>query len=473
MSLFPKDFLWGIATAANQMEGAYDEDGKGLSIADVQTAGNAEGRKITDGILPGEIYPSMKAIDFYHRYKEDIALFAGLGIKCYRMSVAWSRIFPRGDETEPNEAGLAFYDRVFDELEKYGITPVVTLSHYEMPYYLAKHYNGWTDRRVVDFFVRYCRVLFQRYKNRVKYWITFNEINGFIYNPWVGGVVSDDMGQIYQASHNQLVASAMAVKAAREINPDFRIGSMMGFIPMYPNTCNPQDVLKSMLDMNGSLYYSDVQVRGAYPNYQKKFFERNGIQLDFGKEDEAILREGTVDYISISYYSSMVSNADSKLKQFEKGLFIKTLDNPYLQATEWGQKIDPTGLRIVIKILYERYNVPIFVVENGLGVKDRLEDGKVHDSYRINYLKEHLRALYDAIENDGAEVMGYTMWTGIDLISASTGEMKKRYGLIYVDADDTCEGGLKRYKKDSYEWYREVIASDGEKIKEDEDGLSE
>ncbi|MFE8699932.1 glycoside hydrolase family 1 protein [Cytobacillus sp. FJAT-54145] len=479
-SRFPEGFLWGGATAANQFEGAYNEGGKGLSIFDMVTFVPKEERgnniemdvksaKELEELLAGnggDNFPKRRGIDFYHRYKEDIALFAEMGFKTFRMSISWPRIFPNGDEREPNEEGLAFYDRVFDELLKYDIEPLVTLSHYEIPLNLVQKYNGWADRRLVDFFVHYAETVFNRYKGKVKYWLTFNEINISTLSPYIGsGILIDEVENkeqtIYQALHHQFVASARAVKACHEIIPDSMIGCMLARMEVYPETCNPDDVLEALHENQMNLFFTDVQVRGYYPSFMNRYFEENNIQIDMHPGDEEILYQHTVDFLSFSYYMSMVaSSAPGKKK--EKGNFFSGVKNPYLEASDWGWQIDPKGLRVALRQMYDRYQVPLFIVENGLGAYDTVEeDGAINDDYRIDYLRAHIDQMGEAIK-DGVEVMGYTSWGCIDLISASTSEMSKRYGFIYVDQDDYGNGTLERRKKKSFDWYKNVIATNGE-----------
>ncbi|HBN55205.1 MAG TPA: 6-phospho-beta-glucosidase [Lachnospiraceae bacterium] len=477
MSL-PKDFLWGGAVAAHQLEGGWDCGGKGPNVCDVLTAG-AHGvpRRITDTVLEGESYPNHDAIDFYHRYKEDIALFAEMGFKCFRTSIAWTRIFPKGDEQEPNEEGLKFYDDLFDELLKYGIEPVITLSHFEMPLHLAKEYGGWMNRKVIDFFVKFAEVCFKRYKDKVKYWMTFNEINNQMNYKndifgWTNSGVKFSQYEkpeqaMYQSAHNELVASALAVKLGHEINPDFRIGCMISMVPIYPYSCRPADMVLSVQEMHMRYFFSDIHCRGHYPNYAKKLLERKGYQIEMGPEDEKILAEGTVDYIGFSYYMSNVVNSQSFVDVSEKveASSPYTVENPYAKATEWGWTIDPEGLRYALNILYERYEKPLFIVENGFGAIDELKPDKTcEDPARIAYLKAHIEELKKAVEEDGVELMGYTPWGCIDLVSFTTGELRKRYGFIYVDKNDDGTGSGKRYKKQSFDWYKKVIASNGEEL---------
>ncbi len=479
MKTFRKDFLWGGATAANQYEGAWDVDGKGVSIPDLCTNGtHTVPKRVTNGFEEDTLYPSHEATDFYHHYKEDIALFAEMGFKTFRLSIAWTRIFPTGMEEKPNEKGLAFYDAVFDECRKYGIEPLVTISHYEMPYALVEKYNGWASRECVDFYVRYCEAIFERYKDKVKYWLTFNEINsgtmvmgatlslGVIkdyFGPMMG--VKDDPQVRFQALHHQFVASAKVVKLAHEKYPQFRMGNMICFITMYPSTCHPDDILEAQQKMRMVNWFcSDVQVRGAYPAYADRFFEELGITIQQEAGDDELLKEGVVDFYTLSYYmSNCIGNATGNAKTVE-GNIVVGLKNPYLEASDWGWQIDPKGLRYSLNAIYDRYQIPIMVVENGLGAKDVKEaDGSVHDGYRIDYLKKHIEQMKEAVA-DGVDLIGYTPWGCIDLVSASTGEMAKRYGFIYVDKYDDGTGTLARSKKDSFYWYQNVIKTNGEDL---------
>lgn len=471
-----KNFLWGAATAANQVEGGFDEGGKGLSCADMLSNGTKEHpRQITPQTTEESLYyPNRIASDFYHHYEEDIALMAEMGLKCYRMSIAWTRIFPTGEETEPNEEGLAFYDRVFDLLKKNGIEPMVTISHYEMPIYLVNHYNGWASRKVIDLFLNYCKVLFERFHTKVTYWMTFNEINCgtlALGNYMSLGIVNagtrsftqqvDDKQLRYQALHHQMVASAKAVQLAHTIDPSLQVGCMIAMMPTYPLTCHPKDLLKCQKQWQEINYYcTDVMVRGAYGAYADKMWKEMNVHLEILPQDQQDLMQGRVDYIAISYYqTNCVSHEDDH--SMIGGNLLAGVANPYLKASEWGWQIDPDGLRYTLKELYDRYQLPIMIVENGLGAFDKLEtDGTVHDPYRIDYLRQHIQAMLAAIE-DGADVMGYTPWSAIDIVSASTGEMAKRYGFIYVDSDDYGNGSFMRYRKDSFYWYKTVIASNG------------
>lgn len=469
MIMFDEKFLWGGAVAANQCEGAYNEDGKGLSVQDVAPKGWKRG-SFTD--VPTEDNLKLIGIDFYHRYKEDIKLFAEMGFKCFRTSIAWSRIFPKGDEQEPNEKGLQFYDDLFDECLKYGIEPLVTLSHYETPLHLADEYNGWIDRRMIGFFEHYCETVFKRYKNKVKYWLTFNEINSIAHTPFLNGAIRTPLDkltkqEIFQAIHHELVASASVVKKCHEIIPDAKIGCMILGVPVYPLTPNPIDMMASLATERDSYLFSDVQVRGYYPSYAKRYFRENDIRLDIKDGDLEILKN-TVDFVGFSYYMSVCESSDKSILSGE-GNIIGGIPNPYLKSSEWGWQIDPVGLRYYLNNIYDRYQKPVFIVENGLGAVDELvrdEEGNltVEDDYRISYMNDHLVQIHEAIQ-DGVDVMGYTCWGCIDLISFTTAEIKKRYGLIYVDRNEDGSGTLNRYKKKSFHWYKKVIHSNGRSLK--------
>ena len=475
---FPEGFLWGGATAANQCEGAYLEDGKGLSTVDVIPFG-ADRFPVMLGDLhhvacdKEHVYPSHEAIDFYHRYEEDIALFADMGFKTFRMSLSWARIFPNGDDAQPNEAGLAFYDRVFDTCKAYGIEPLVTITHFDVPIHLVKSIGAWRSRDMIAHYERLCTVIFNRYKDKVIYWLTFNEINMILHLPFIGGGLlfqeGDNRKQVmYQAAHHQLVASALATKIAKSINPHFQIGCMLAAGMTYPNTCAPEDVFKALSVDRESYFFIDVQSRGEYPPYAQKMLEHEGIVLDITTEDKDLLKEYTVDFISFSYYASRLTSADPDVSKQTEGNVFASLKNPYLKASEWGWQIDPLGLRTTLNALYDRYQKPLFIVENGLGAVDVPDqNGDIHDDYRISYLQSHISAMRDAIHYDGVPIMGYTPWGCIDLVSASTGEMKKRYGFIYVDKDNDGKGSLNRKPKKSYYWYKKVIASNGADLSEE------
>lgn len=461
---FPHGFLWGGATAANQIEGAFDEDGKGLSVQDVMPRGISGPRSETP--TPDNL--KLVGIDHYHRYAEDIALFAEMGFGVYRFSIAWSRIFPNGDETEPNEAGLAFYDRVLDELEKHGIEPLVTISHYETPLHLAEQYGGWTNRELIGFYERYARTLFERFGSRVKYWLTFNEINSLLHAPFMsGGIPIPDGGvpeqQLYQAMHHELVASARATRIAREVAPEAKVGCMVLSMPIYPLSPSPDDARAVMDADHGNLVYGDVHTRGAYPGYFLRTLREKGIELDITDQDRDDLTN-TVDFVSFSYYMSIAETADASKKVAGEGNIMGGVSNPTLPASEWGWQIDPVGLRLVLNQFWDRWQKPLFIVENGLGARDQLVevDGEktVVDDYRIAYLNDHLVQVGEALE-DGVDVLGYTSWGCIDIVSASTAQLSKRYGFIYVDRNDDGSGTLDRYRKKSFGWYADVIRSNG------------
>ena len=468
MNRFPENFLWGGAVAANQCEGAYNADGKGLSVQDVLPHGLRGAR--TEEPTPDNL--KLEGIDFYHRYKEDIKLFAEMGFKVFRTSIAWSRIFPEGDEEQPNEKGLQFYDDLFDECLKYGIEPLVTISHYETPLGLSRKYDGWRDRKLIGFFERYCRTIFTRYKGKVKYWLTFNEINSLLHAPFMsGGILTppEELTEqdLYQAIHHELVASAMAVKMGHEIIPDAKIGCMILGITVYPLTPDPDDIIATMVKDRETMLFADIHARGKYPAYLLNYFKDRNIHLEMEPGDEEMLKN-TVDFISFSYYSSICETVHTELAESTGGNLSRGYKNPYLKASDWGWQIDPKGLRYTLNKLYDRYQLPLFIVENGLGAVDELvtlDNGEktVLDDYRIEYLSEHLKQVREAI-HDGVEVMGYTSWGCIDLVSASTAEIKKRYGYIYVDRNDDGSGSFERYRKKSFWWYKKIIQTNGEAL---------
>jgi len=472
---FSPDFLWGASTAANQIEGGWDEDGKGVSVIDTLATDLERGvRCDAPDAYQDLYYSSHRAIDAYHRYDEDIERMAGMGLKAYRMSVAWTRIYPNGDDAEPNEAGLAYYEHIFRKLRELGMEPVVTISHYEAPLALAEK-GGWTNRAMIDAYVRYATTLFERYRGLVRYWLTFNEINCALVPFGIRTAVclpidTDDPRNNpqtrYAALHNQFVASARAVKAARQVDPQNRMGCMIASMLAYPNTCAPGDVLACLRHQQMNEWFcSDVMIRGAYPGYARHYLAENGIEIPMVAGDERDLREGRVDFYSCSYYQSYCISADGDNENIAQGNLASgpTLKNPYLKASEWGWQIDPDGLTYLLHSVYDRYQVPVMIVENGIGAHDELVDGRVHDDYRIAYLREHVRALRAAVA-EGVDVIGYMPWSAIDLVALSTGAIDKRYGFIYVDMNDDGTGTLDRYNKDSYYWYRKVIASNGEDL---------
>lgn len=479
MRKFPKGFLWGGATAANQFEGGWNEGGKGWSVSDCAKAkfdldvknyekhNEITSKDIEEALAhPEDIihYPKRHGSDFYHHYKEDIKLLAEMGFKVFRMSIAWSRIFPNGDDTEPNEEGLKFYDQVFDELLSYGIEPLVTMSHYEPPLHLVLAYDGWYSRELVKFFENYVKIICTRYQHKVKYWLTFNEIDSIIRHPYTtGGLVKDrfpgkNFEEVcYQAMHHQFVASALATKLCHEIIPNAKVGCMITKLSYYPMTCKPDDILKAQQKMRNIYAYSDTQVFGEYPSYLLSYYKNHNIHIEKAPGDDELMKEYPVDFVSFSYYMSSCVASDETGIEKTAGNTVMGLKNPYLASSEWGWQIDPIGLRISLVDLYDRYRKPLFLVENGLGAKDQLVDGLVHDDYRISYYRQHFACMLDAILEDGVDLMGYTSWACIDLISESTKQMSKRYGFIYVDADDYGKGSFDRYRKDSFYWYQKVI----------------
>ena len=461
---FPKGFYWGGATAANQLEGGWQEGGKGISCPDICTGGTAtKSKRITPVLEEGTFYPSHDAIDHYHRFKEDIALFAEMGFKMYRFSIAWTRIFPNGDEDKPNEAGLKFYEELIDECLKYGIEPLITISHYEVPFNLTKKWNSWVDRRMIDCYLNFCRAIFTRYKGKVKYWLTFNEINNTV--NFIPDDASDEVYQeAYQHLHYQFVASARAVQIGHQIDPENKIGCMICGITYYPLTSDPEDILFNRSKWEKGIFYcGDVQCKGKYPTYAKRLWKEHNVKLDITEQDLEELKKGTVDMYTFSYYMSQAvtthENDDAVSGNMSFGV-----RNPYLEYSDWGWALDPKGLRYYLEMIYDRYEKPLMVVENGLGAYDTVEeDGSIHDNYRIEYYRAHIEEMAKAIE-DGVDLIGYTTWGCIDLVSAGTGEMRKRYGFIYVDKHDDGSGTMKRSRKDSFYWYKKVIASQGEDL---------
>lgn len=473
-----KNFLWGGATAANQTEGGVLEGGRKLANIDVLPYGE-DRKKVAAGEMKmlewqeGYYYPAKEAVDMYHRYMEDIQLFAEMGFKVYRMSLSWSRIFPNGDDPEPNEAGLKFYEDIFNELKKYKIEPLVTITHFDIPIHLVKEYGGWRSRQLIDFYTRYAKTVLTRYKGLVKYWLTINEINILLHQPFVGGGIVFEEGENkeeikYQAAHHQLVASALTTKIAHEVDPENQVGCMLAGGSHYPYTCRPEDYQEAIKRDREGYFFIDVQARGKYPNYALKKFEREGLNIQMEPADEGILAASPVDFVTFSYYCSRTVSAHPEDYQQATGNIFASIKNDNLPSTEWGWQIDPLGLRNSLNQLYDRYQKPLFIVENGLGAIDVPDkNGYVADDYRIDYLEKHVQAFMDAVEIDGVELMGYTTWGCIDLIAASTGQMSKRYGFVYVDRDDQGNGTLNRRKKKSFDWYKQVIASNGEIVRKE------
>ncbi len=487
---FPKGFLWGGATAANQCEGAWDVDGRGPALTDVKTGGSVKSPRLVtyidkDGnphaepenpkgipegahyaVLDDYLYPNHDGIDFYHHYKEDIALMAEMGFKTFRMSISWSRIYPKGDETEPNQKGIEFYKNVFKELRKYDIEPLVTIWHFDTPLYLEEHYGGWKNRKLIEFYTRFAKTCFTEFKGLVKYWLTFNEINNTVMFLEMFGQSADDEDyqNAYQHLHYQFVASAKAVQIGHEIDPENKIGCMICGITFYPMTCDPQDILLNRHTWEKGIFYcGDVQCKGKYPTFATRLWNEHNVHLDITEEDLEDLRKGTVDMYSFSYYMSTVVTTH-KITDTVSGNFSAGARNEYLQYSDWGWATDPTGLQYYLEMIYDRYEKPLLIVENGLGAFDTVEeDGSIHDPFRIDYYRQHIEAMSKAIDN-GVDLIAYTTWGCIDLVSAGTGEMRKRYGFIYVDKQDDGTGDYSRSRKDSFYWYKKVIASNGEDL---------
>lgn len=471
---FPENFLWGGAFAANQMEGAFDIDGKGWCVADInEYVDNVALDKKYNGEITTQyikeamesndrIFPKRWGIDFYHTYKEDLKLLKELGLKTFRTSINWARIYPNGIEEEPNEAGLKFYDDLFDEIIKNDMVPMITISHYEMPLYLTTEYKGWYSREVIDFFVKYCQTIFDRYAGKVNHWIIVNQINLIIHESFnhlgvAEDVVDDLLSAKYQAVHNEMVACALATKYAHENYPGMQIGMMLCGGPAYAATCKPEDVLATLRRNQMEYFYSDVLLRGYYPGYAFRFFEERSINVEFGEGDEEALKN-TADFFSFSYYYTRICDKES----YEKD--NSAYRNPELPANPWGWTIDPIGLRILLNEFYDRYQKPIYITENGVGYFDKLEeDGTIHDPYRVEYFKAHIEQMKEAIK-DGVDLRGYYAWGPLDIVSCSSSEMSKRYGFIYVDLDDHGKGSGKRIKKDSFAWYQNVIRTNGEEL---------
>jgi len=465
MKKFDSQFLWGGAIAANQAEGAWNTDGKGPDISDTLSHGIMDKSPSTT-IQANQFYPSHEAIDFYHHYREDLELMHEMGFKCFRTSVSWTRIFPTGEEIEPNEAGLKYYEDMFKTMQKLGMEPVVTISHYETPLNLVKKYNGWESKKLINFYLNYCEVIFKRFGNLVHYWMTFNEINNVRTIPYaaagilLSGNQEHRLSQIYQASHNMFVANARANKLAKKIMPDAHMGIMLSLsgAVVYAGTTKPEDILGTYQLQRRSLFFADVQLRGKYPNYFKRMIEENNLSLDITDDELADIKAYPSEYLGFSYYRSSVFEMGVNTAGGTGGLLGK--ENPYLKVSKWGWPIDPKGLRYLCNVLQDRYDKPLFIVENGYGDEDQITDGEIHDPQRIKYLKDHLKEVYEAI-HDGCDIIGYTWWGPIDIVSAGTGEMKKRYGFVYVDKDNAGRGTLKRMKKDSFYEYQRIIKTDG------------
>lgn len=492
MRKFPKEFLWGGATAAHQFEGGFMEDGKGVDTSECRLTSSRYGKEQSSRHMKLETrsmyeaakseksidgYPFRWGSDHYHRWKEDIELLGEMGLKIYRLSISWARIFPNGDDELPNEEGLAFYRNIFEECKKHNIKIYCTMMHYAMPINIIEKYGGWKNRQVIDLFLRYAKVLLENFNQYVEIWLPFNEINAGVFHPYngVGYILDDDKvmeddpfkqdwSDIYQGLHHQFITNALIVKMAHEMDPKIKISCMIARFVPYPMNCRPQNVLMALQnEQEDNYFFTDVMVRGYYPSYTRRLFDKKNISIKIKDGDEQILKEYTSDMVSFSYYFSSVCGVDEQSEETD-GNLVTTKVNPYLERSEWGWQIDPTGLRIALNSIWDRYQKPIFIAENGLGAKDILNaDGKIHDPYRVEYLKEHIKAMAEAID-DGVDLIGYTMWGIIDLVSSGTIQMSKRYGMIYVDCDDDGKGSFKRYKKDSFHWYKKLIRSNGEEL---------
>lgn len=466
---FPDGFLWGAATSAYQVEGAALEDGKKKSQQDILN------------IKPGLCDASV-ASDHYHRYKEDVALMKELGMNCYRFSIAWARIFPDG-VGEANPKGVAFYHNLIDELLANGITPIPTLYHYDMPMTLVEKYDGWISRQSVADYEYYAKFVISEYGPKVKYWLTINE-QSIIVQYWTQKCLIPEQylndPQIkYQINHHMNLAHAISCKLVHELVPGGQVGAAIGYSPIYPLSCKSED---NMAAQNANdlrnYFYTDVYFQGHYNKAAFCYLEKNGLAPRMEPGDEALFKEGYSDFLALNYYSSDTATMPPKdakrrmsgynptgIKGQMEGFetqpgFYMLAQNPTLETTDWDWTIDPMGLQYILRDLYTRYNKPLMITENGMGAYDKMdEDGKIHDEYRISYLKEHIKAMKHAM-NEGVEVISYNPWSFIDLISTSNG-FKKRYGFVYVNRTDDDLKDLNRYKKESFYWYQKVIKSNG------------
>ena len=471
-----KTFLWGGSIAAHQCEGAWNEDGKGLALMDVVTSGDVDhDRIIHEKKQPGYYYPSETGIDFYHRYHEDIQLFAEMGFNTLRISIDWSRIYPNGDDEKPNPEGIKYYQNVIDALLEKHIEPIVTLYHFEMPLAIVEKYGSWTSRETIELYLRYCRTMFEALKGKVHYWVTFNEMNHIdsqmslsdFFTYFVAGIKFSELKDAPQTlaicAYHMTLASVRAIKLAHEVDSQNKVGCVFGLTPNYPYSCNPEDVMLSYKRMTRDLYQIDAMCYGKFPEYKLREYQRLGIHLTVIEEDRRSFKDGKLDFLGINYYASEVSIA--KETPDMKKAFFGGVKNPYLVESDWGWSVDPIGLRYILNVVDKRYQLPIMITENGIGAVDTVEpDGSIHDTYRIEYLQQHLTTLKQAVIEDDVNCIGYLMWGPIDLVSATTGEMKKRYGFIYVDKHDDGSGSMKRIPKDSFYWYQDVIKTNGKNL---------
>lgn len=463
---FRKDFLWGGAVAANQLEGAYLADGKQMSTADIKARGFFGGIR-----RDADFYPTHYGIDFYHTYKKDLKLMADANFKIFRTSINWTRIYPTGEEEVPNQPGIDFYRSMFEECHKLGMKVMITISHYETPLAMRDKYGSWANRKYIDLYMKFVKTIATEFLGLVDYWLTFNEIGNAAVKPicWDAAAIhpeSDNLLQeMYQAAHHQFVASALATKFIHEVDKNAKVGAMIAYKTVYPFTCNPADVLAAEEEKRKEFFFSDVQARGYYPNYIWKFFEENNLHIEMQEGDEEIIKCHPIDFITFSYYRSrVVSTEYTEPAEVIDTNSLEGVVNPYLPKTDWGWSIDPDGLQLALLELYDRYQLPLFVAENGLGATDIVEeDGSINDGYRIDYLEKHFKSMKKAVQQ-GVDLFGYTMWGPIDIVSNGTGQMSKRYGIIHVDLDDNNHGTGKRTKKKSYEFYSHVIETNGKEL---------
>ncbi|MEG0330627.1 MAG: glycoside hydrolase family 1 protein [Bacilli bacterium] len=469
----PDNFLWGGSIAAHQCEGAFQQDGKGLAIMDLVSTGSYEKeRHISKIIEKGYVYPSHTGIDFYNRYKEDIALFAEMGFKSLRISIDWSRIYPNGDDEFANEEGLQHYHKVIDTIISYGIEPIVTLYHFEMPLHVVDKYNSWLSVETINLYLKFCETIFRSFKGKVRYWVTFNEMNHLdpmsevtdIFTYLITGLKYSELKNKKQAlatiGYNMSVASVKAVSMAHEIDKNYKVGCVFGITPFYAKTSNPEDVLATFKSMDRDFYQIDAMCNGEFPKYKIKEYKTNDIFIDLTKEDNEAFKKGKLDFIGLNYYSSEVVTVMQD--KSNHAAYFGGLENPYLKKSNWGWSIDPLGLRYLLNYVYRRYGLPLIITENGLGANDEINEiGEIDDDYRIEYLEEHIRSVMKSIQEDGVDCFGYLVWGPIDLVSATTGEMKKRYGFIYVDKQDDGTGSYERKRKKSFSWYQKVIKTNG------------
>ncbi|NFA42381.1 glycoside hydrolase family 1 protein [Clostridium botulinum] len=462
---FPENFLWGGSTSAYQVEGAWNEDGKGLSVIDMCDH--------PEGTADFKI-----ASDHYHRFKEDVKLFSEMGLKAYRFSIAWTRIIPQGTG-EVNEKGIKFYNDLIDELNKYNIEPIVTMFHFDLPYTLEEK-GGWSNRDTIDAFSKYAKVLFERFGSKVKYWLTINEQNTMILHPGAIGIPKGgklpSKKELYQQNHHMLLAQAKVMNLCHEMCPNGKIGPALNTTAMYGETCNPLDAIAAHnWETIRCWSFLDMAVRGKYNKLAWSYLMDRGLEPIIEDGDMDIMKNAKPDFIAINYYSTATIAAskgdasdisaragDQQIMLGEQGVY-RAAENPYVDKTKYGWVVDPIGLRMTLRKVSERYDLPILITENGIGAPDKLEKNEtINDDYRIDYIRKHLEQLKLAI-NDGVEVMGYCPWSAIDVVSTHQG-YGKRYGFIYVNRDEFDLKDLRRIKKKSFNWYKNVINTNGEEL---------